>query len=266
MKVLESLHHPLVKTWSKLLRKKGREQQQAYLIEGEHLIEEALESGVRLEAILFQQDREIPPAIQKRLHDQRVLYAASERVIERLSDTRTPQGIVAVVHRPDPDRLSIQMEEVLSRDRFFLLLLDRIQDPGNLGTMIRTADAAGLDGVVLGNGTVDLYNPKTVRASMGSLFHIPVVSGNLSEWIGRIREKGGTVLGTSLDEAVPYSDPVFTEQSAIIIGNEGQGVDPEILQQADVRVKIPIYGRAESLNAAAATAVLLYEGVRQIRS
>ena len=137
-------------------------------------------------------------------------------------------------------------------------MIDSVQDPGNVGTMIRTADAAGMDAVILGKGTADPYNPKTVRAAQGSHFNIPVVRGELSEWVERLKEAGIRVLGTGLENAVTHTAIEMQSEFALIVGNEGSGVDPELLSLADDTVMIPLYGKAESLNVAVATGILLY--------
>lgn len=244
------------------MTKKGREQLNAFLIEGVHLVEEALKSPIDLQAVIYDGEKGIPQEIRDRLPEDAPLYSASPAVIEKLSDTKTPQGIIAVVGMPSPSETEIRFLHMLD-GTYYLLMLDAVQDPGNLGTIIRTADAAGVDGVILGRGTVDLYNPKTIRSTMGSLFHLPLLSADLREWILRCQASGARVIGTSLAGAIEYTEPLFTEKSVLIIGNEGQGVSAEILDITTSRVKIPIYGKAESLNAAVAAAILLYEGVRQ---
>src|SRR5699024_7511376 len=133
-----------------------------------------------------------------------------------------------------------------------------IQDPGNLGTIIRTADAAGFSNIILGRGTVDLYNDKVIRATQGSLFHIPIVQKDLTESIPRLKESGFSVLATTLQRAKNYRDIEPSEKTAIILGNEGSGVDETLINMADELVKIPIYGKAESLNVGIAAGILMY--------
>lgn len=140
-----------------------------------------------------------------------------------------------------------------------LLLIDQVQDPGNLGTMIRTADAAGFSQVVLGKGTVDLYNDKVVRASQGSIFHIPIIQADLLELIPALQSQTYTVLASALENAVAYDTVEQLEKIALVMGNEGSGIAPEILQLADKCIKIPIYGQAESLNVSIAAGILMYQ-------
>ena len=136
-----------------------------------------------------------------------------------------------------------------------VLLLDRIQDPGNMGTLIRTADAAGIDLIVLEKGTADPYQDKVLRASQGSVFHIPIITRDLSEFIEGFN---GNVYGTALEHAIPYNQVKHQESFALLLGNEGEGVNPDLLKQTTQNLNIPIYGQAESLNVAIAGSILLY--------
>jgi TrmH family RNA methyltransferase len=138
------------------------------------------------------------------------------------------------------------------------LLLDAVQDPGNLGTMIRTADAAGIDAVIIGRGSVDIYNSKVLRAAQGSHFHLPIISGDLHEWIDKLQENDISVFGTALEGASVYTDITPTDSFALIVGNEGNGVGKDILSSTTANLYIPIYGKSESLNVAVATGILLY--------
>jgi TrmH family RNA methyltransferase len=139
-----------------------------------------------------------------------------------------------------------------------VLVLDRIQDPGNLGTMIRTADAAGFDTVLLGKGTVDPFNAKVVRATQGSLFHVNVRAVDLLETLPELKSEGFHVYGTALAKATSYEQVDFKDKVALVIGNEAQGVHNDVLDLCDTRVHIPVLGDAESLNAAVAAGILMY--------
>ena len=136
-----------------------------------------------------------------------------------------------------------------------LLLLDRVQDPGNLGTLIRTADAAGVDAIILGEGCADPYNPKVVRATQGSLFHLPLIKADLSEFIDELEIP---VYGTALEEAIPFKQVEPSETFALLVGNEGQGVSEELLGKTTKNLYIPIYGKSESLNVGIAAGILMY--------
>ncbi|WP_442856723.1 TrmH family RNA methyltransferase [Exiguobacterium sp. ZWU0009] len=244
MKHIASAKNEIVKQWKKLLTKKGRLQTNRFLIEGEHLIEEAVRAGI-VKELIVRESYQVPGS-WKRNAD---VFTIDDAVIKVLAETETSQGIFAVC---EMKQASAQLE----RGRY--LLLDRLQDPGNVGTMIRTADAAGFDGVVVGPGTVDVYNGKVIRATQGSLFHLPVISMPLEEAVNALHEQGIAVIGTALEGATSYQGIAPMDAIGLIIGNEAQGVSPELLSYCDERAYIPIRGKAESLNAAVAAGILLY--------
>lgn len=258
MEKIESVQNSRVKEWTKLHTKKGREKTGSFLVEGEHLVEEAIRCGADIEAVLFAENYPIPPTIQRYIQaSPSSCFIVSDAVVKKLAETEAPQGVLAVIeNRP------VKLDQLLV-DQGLILLLDGIQDPGNLGTMIRTADAAGVDGIILGKGTVDLYNAKVIRSTMGSLFHLPIVQGDLLLSMEQMQQHGYTFLAASLDGAVSYDQHVYDGSIGIVIGNEANGVSSSVLEQCQTKVKIPIYGQAESLNAGIAAGILLYEGVRQ---
>lgn len=246
MKLIQSTKNENVKRWKKLLTKKGRQKSGQFLIEGEHLVEEAHQSGLIQELIVREQ------YTVKKLEQLTSLYPTyviSRNVEKVISDTETPQGIFAVC-RKFPE------QEDVNGNRF--LLIDQVQDPGNIGTMIRTADAAGIDMVILGEGCADLYNPKVLRAAQGSHFHIPVQKGDLGVWIEKLHQRGIPVYGTALEGAEMMTEVQPGGSFALIVGNEGQGVSERLLQRTTKNLFIPIYGECESLNVAVATGILLY--------
>ena len=244
MKYIRSTKNENVKRWKKLLKKKEREKTGLFLIEGRHLVEEALETGIIAELIMTEAYYESVPDF----NSGESLYIVSEEIAKVISDTETPQGIFAVCR---------QMEDAsVSGKRF--LLLDAVQDPGNLGTLIRTADSAGLDAVIVGEGSADIYNSKVLRAAQGSHFHLPVVRGNLHDWIERLNKMTIPVFGTAVKKGVPMYGVAPQKAFALIVGNEGQGVSEEDLQKAEKNLYIPIYGKNESLNVSVATGILLY--------
>jgi RNA methyltransferase, TrmH family len=205
----------------------------------------------------------------------------SPEVLAAMADTVTPQGIVAVCVIPE-----VKIDEVLASKPRLVAVLCRVQDPGNAGTILRAADAAGADAVVITNGSVDIYNPKAVRSTVGSLFHLPIVSNiELSEAIAALKGQGSTILaadgyGTAdLDALQDASaarrtggtfesaegDPVLEEPTAWLFGNEGQGLNEDELSRADHRVAVPLYGIAESLNVSTAATVCMYASARAQR-
>jgi TrmH family RNA methyltransferase len=247
MNRIESPRNSKVKEWKKLHSKKGREQTNCFIIEGPHLVHEALKHQAPILEIIIEESFRIPLDWDV---GSITTWAVTERVIKVLSDTDHPQGVIAICE--------IEAEDIKLIPNGRYLLLDNVQDPGNVGTMIRTADSAGLDGVVLGNGTVDLYNSKVLRSTQGSLFHLHVAKGDLIDWINRFREAEIPIYGTSLQGGVPYSELEPSSGYALVVGNEGNGVQKSILSQTDQNVYIPIYGKAESLNVAVATGILVY--------
>ncbi len=249
MKHIESESNASLKQWKKLHTKKEREKSGTYLLEGPHLIEEAIKSGAKLQHVIIEENFEMNEAWLK---EKFTLWSVPSKLIKQLSETEKPQGIVAVCEMMD------QSAELIKENGRYLLI-DGVQDPGNLGTIIRTADSAGLDGVFLGEGTADLYNGKTVRSTQGSLFHLPIVKADLLEIIGQCKERNITVLSTSLQEAVDMRNAPDVEGFALIVGNEGAGVQEVLQKESTLNVKIPIFGEAESLNVSVATGILLYE-------
>ncbi len=254
MKRIESTQNALVKHWKKLITtKKERERSEEFIVEGHHLVEEALKIEGSVLHIMFREDVEIPFELEESSIQ---IIEMTKAVAAEISETEHPQGIFAHCKQP-----------VLSEDVYAewkrLLFIDAVQDPGNIGTMIRTADAAGMDAVILGKGCADPFNPKTVRAGQGSHFHIPIVKGDLNEWIERAKQGGLQVIGTGLQQAKDHFTVDAMPAFALMMGNEGAGVSDEYLKQADTIVKIPLYGEAESLNVAVAAGILLYTYARR---
>ncbi|MBO8164447.1 MAG: RNA methyltransferase [Brevibacillus sp.] len=262
--VIQSVHNQEVKRLAKLLSRKGRTESGRFLVEGVHLVQEALGSTAEVITVIYDVERGIPaevaPLLERRPDVN--LLAVSQAVAGKLSETKTPQGILAEVKQVQQDWQAWWPNH---RDRDLLMLfLDEIQDPGNLGTILRTAEAAGVDAVVIGGGSVDLYNGKVVRGTMGALFRLAVFTGDLAAIMDQTAQAGGKLLVTSLDgSSQPYDAPLYGGKLAIVIGNEGRGVSPELLSRATERVHIPLYGQAESLNAAVAAGIVLYEARRQ---
>lgn len=245
--MITSLQNEQVKKWRKLHTKKYRNQMQLFLIEGFHLLEEAIKSGWEIETIITQLGIEVNLS-----WEEDKVVVVSDDVFAAISQTESPQGVIGVV----------KMKSVKKRESGPILLLDAVQDPGNVGTMIRTADALGAAYVVVGKGTVDIYNDKVIRATQGSLFHLYLEQTDLKEAVVSLQAEGVTVWASSLREAVALPEAKFTGNDALIVGNEGAGVQKELLQLANGHVKIPIKGEAESLNVSMATGILLYAMVK----
>ncbi|SER89712.1 RNA methyltransferase [Psychrobacillus sp. OK032] len=249
MKRIESPQNSLVKHWKKLLSvRKERDKTGEFIIEGYHLVEEAIKQKENMLTIMISDTSEIPSNWDV---DNLEIVEINDVIKKELAETEHTQGIFAHCKQQTVD------EQIQSKWKR-LLLIDAVQDPGNIGTMIRTADAAGIDAVVLGKGSADAYNPKTLRSAQGSHFHIPVVKGDLHEWIDKLKNRQVTVFGTAFENSTPFNEVSKSEEFALIVGNEGSGINKELLEKTDQNIIVPLLGQAESLNVAVATGILLY--------
>lgn len=246
--MLTSIQNERIKKYKKLMQRKYREREQLFLIEGMHLVTEAIRAQFTLLDVLYTEDVSLPNGLE----DIRTTLV-SEKVLEHLSQTETPQGILAVV----------KMKKKPAKTGSRVLLLDGVQDPGNVGTLIRTALAFGYKQIVLGRGTVDVYNDKVLRATQGAVFHVDIEMCELSEKIKTLHDEGFTVWATALEDAVSVHEAESSEKLALVLGNEGSGIQEEILQLADQKITIPIEEATESLNVAIAGSILMYETNRQ---
>ncbi len=254
MKVIASRENRIFKQALKLLRKKSRDDTGQFLLEGTKPLRDALEMGLMIEKVFACSGKEPDGWIPE---DKCVFL--EEKLFRELSDTVHSQGIIAVVHKP-----VYEGETFMNEVRGPLLVLDRIQDPGNAGTMVRTAEAAGFGGVVALSGTVDLYAPKTIRSAAGSLLRMPVMTDiSREKLIPLIRESGRMLVVTSPENGKDCFEVQIPEKAALVIGNEGSGVSEELLAASDLRVIIPMAGRIESLNAAVAAGILMYRTGRE---
>lgn len=186
----------------------------------------------------------------------------SKEVFSKMSDTQTPQGILTVLKQPE-----YTLERLLQQDNPLFIVLEDLQDPGNLGTILRTGEGAGISGVIMNQTTVDIFNPKTIRSTMGSVYRVPFVYvESLEETIGKLKQAGIKVMAAHLQGKAYFQDQSFTEPVAFMIGNEGNGLREATAKLSDGYIKIPMEGMVESLNAAIAASLLLYETYRQRHS
>ena len=256
--MITSPRNPRVASAVRLKKRAFRERDRRFLVEGAQAVREALGVGVALE-VLF---HTVPghPLVEEATRTGVPTLHVSDEVMDRLTSTVTPQGLVAVVPFVDVALPDVDVE------RGCLAILHAVRDPGNAGTVLRSADAAGADGVVVAGPSVDVYNPKTVRASAGSVFHLPVVRGAPTEAaVGRARELGAEVLAMDGRGEHDLFELDLTRPTAFLFGNEAWGLPAEVAALADATVRVPIAGRAESLNLAAAATVCLFEWSRQRR-
>jgi TrmH family RNA methyltransferase len=238
---------------SLLEKRKVREKEGKFVVEGERLIREAQDRihyliyCEKLPIVGWAEGKGIPA------------YKVSRKVFELLTSVETPQGALAVVRKPE-----YPLKDVFRTRNPLVVYCIEIQDPGNLGAIIRSADAVGAAGVLLSKGTVDLYNQKVVRSTMGSLFHLPVLeAGTVEEGIKILKDQGIKLLATDPGSKKDYWEADFKGPTAVLVGNEGAGLAGSILNECDEVIKIPMPGKAESLNAALATSIILYEALRQ---
>ncbi len=256
--MLTSLQNPLVKQLRKLHRAKDRREQQLFLLEGTHLIEEACAIALSLITVCYteawqRQHSELLSQIQAER-----LELVSPEVLKSIATTVEPDGIVATAKQFHTDAVEINR---------FGLVLETIQDPGNLGTIIRTAAAAGVEGLWLSQDCVDLDNPKVLRSSAGQWFRLPMrVEPDLSALIKRAKTQGMQIIATIPTATRSYWNIDFRKPSLILMGNEGAGLSPQLRELADLQVTIPLAVGVESLNVAIATALMLYEARRQLNA
>ena len=248
MEEITSLKNPRIALWRGLKQTKTRRETGLFVVEGDKSVLEALESGFEAEAVLLDSARPVP-ALPSGLP----LVRVPDHVLAAVCDTKTPQGIAAVMR--------MKATPVTGRR---LVALDGVQDPGNVGTILRTADAAGLDGVLLSQDCADPYSPKVLRATMGSIFHVPAeVTPSLPDALRERQAAGLEVLSSQLDGA-PFDDYRPTEKGfVLVIGSEGSGVSEAVRALADRRLRLPMRGRAESLNAAVAAGIMMYSLTRE---
>lgn len=242
-------------------RARVRRQEQAFVTEGLRLFSDTPEAFI--EEVYCTEAFASDPRNAAKLARTGYTLVPPE-LLGKISDTMTQQGVLCVVRTP-----SYSLPELLGGQgrRPLLLVLEDVQDPGNLGTMFRTAEAAGATGILMSRGTVDVTNPKTVRATMSSIFRVPFCyTDELPENLRRLKRRGIRICAALLREAEEYDSASYIEGTALLVGNEGSGLSPETAAEAELHVRIPMEGQIESLNAAMAAGILLYEAARQRRN
>lgn len=236
---------------------KARKKQGLFVVEGIKMFIEAPKE--RIEGIYVSETFLTDPE-QEALLEGYEYEVVADSVFGKMCDTLTPQGILTLVRFPD-----YRLEDLLhKKDNPVIVILEGIQDPGNLGTIIRTGEGAGIAGVIVNKETVDLYNPKTIRGTMGSIYRVPVVvEENLPQVVAKLQQHHITVYAAHLKGEKEMYDMDFSGASAFLIGNEGNGLSKELADTADLYLKIPMEGQVESLNAGVAASLLMYESLRQ---
>ncbi|MBP5426862.1 MAG: 23S rRNA (guanosine(2251)-2'-O)-methyltransferase RlmB [Clostridiales bacterium] len=239
-----------------LHRKKGRDDKQKFFVEGTRIVKEAIKENVEIDYVVITDLIEKTHLLVKLLEDRGVdIYVSTDKVMKELSDTDTPQGIIAVI--PYLKNVDNPYDDVV-------LVLDSIQDPGNMGTILRTADAAGVSRVIMSKGSVDVYNPKVLRSTMGSIFRVPIERhSDLESTILELKREGYITLAMHLKGQKNYYDVNLRNKVVIVVGNEANGMKDNIANVCDELVKIPMRGRIESLNASVSASIMMYEVLRQ---
>ena len=247
----------IIKEIIKLKQKKERDKTGKFYIEGERIIDE-IPSSIKIEKYIFSEKFYLQLS-DKEKYNKAQNIIVEDSVFKKISDTINPQGIMAICHIPKNNIYNIKIEQ----DSFFVVL-DRICDPGNMGTIIRTAEALGANGIFLSKGCVDLYNDKVIRATMGSIFHLPIVDNcDISSLIDYLKDNNVDIVCTYLEGGKPPYEINFKKSLAILIGNEANGVLEEYKNKATSLVKIPMIGKVESMNASISSAIVFYEVLSQ---
>lgn len=260
LRIVQSKQNPRLKELRKAIARPGRDTHGCVGIEGPHLLEEAVRAGLRVACVFVAQDAQ-SMAEHLPVPSETEVLIVPRPLLDSVLQTETPQPVAALVEMPDWTWAHV----LRGRGSWdpLVIVLAGIQDPGNVGTILRSAEAFGASGILALPGTVNQWNPKAVRASAGSIFRLPVLSATLDECLPNLRESGMRILTTTVHGAEPADMINFTGPVALVIGNEANGVPEEIAAHADSRVTIPCPGPVESLNAAVATSILLYEACRQ---
>ena len=265
MQVISSKDNEFIKHIKKLKDKKYRDLNNEYIIEGIKIIEEAINEKANIKQVVICDDCEktsnIPKDLMYEIAKQECVYVTN-KLFESLTDVTNPQGILAIVEKNAMKSTSPGSEE-LDYNQDIIVALDDIQDPGNLGTILRTVDSIGINQILVSKGTADSYNPKVVRSTMGAIFRVKIIEcEDLEKALKEIKKHKFEIVVTSLQTQNSIYD-IDYKKKVIVIGNEANGVEEKIQKLADKKVKIPMLGKTESLNASVATGIILYEYVRQ---
>ena len=253
--VISSKNNEIIKNIKKLKDKKYRENK--FIVEGERIVEEAIQENVEISVIVieesFYNNIEKQDLIKKTTKYNTLIV--TDKVFLDISDVKTPQGILAVINKNE--------NKEIDKNAPYIMALDNLQDPGNIGTIIRTLDSANIKQLIVSKGSVDAYSPKVVRSTMGAIFRVNVIEvENLEETMQNLKKSGFEVVSTSLETDKSIYDISYNKK-IVVIGNEANGVSKEILEMSDYKVKIPMLGKTESLNASVAASIMIYEYVRE---
>ena len=255
---ISSKDNERVKYTKSLLKSKNRQKESKYIIEGYRILTLAIECEADLDYVFinetFEEKKEHKNFLNILGEKNIKVFRTTNKIFKELVDTENTQGILGVIKFKER-----KIEHNIKCDNKFILILDRIQDPGNMGTIIRTADAAGVDAIIALKGCVDIYNPKVIRSTMGSIFDMNIIHCTQEECLKELKSKDFKIVSSFLNTDNFYHETKYHDRTALVIGNEANGVNDDLIEASDLLVKIPIYGNAESLNAAISSAILMYE-------
>lgn len=250
--LITSKDNSKIKEIKKLKEKKYRKT--AFIVEGIKMLKEAISEKAEIDTIIIREDTELDFKLESEL-EKKVIHV-TKNVFETISDVVSPQGVLVVINKKIDDNK-------ISKHADYILALDGIQDPGNLGTIIRTADSANIKQILVSKDTVDSYSPKVVRSTMGAIYRVKIIEcEDLAKTLKSLQTTGFEIVTTDLHTDKSIYDMNYNKK-IVVIGNEANGVTPEIKELSNYRVKIPMLGKTESLNAAVATGIMIYEYVRQ---
>ncbi len=260
--MITSAANPQIKRIMQLQKKsRARMEQGAFVTEGIKMFEESKAGGYLMKAYVSESFYEEKQQEDPDYFDVFPYEIVSDRVLKEASDTLTPQGIMAVVKKPVYD-----LKTIITAPDANLLLLEDIRDPGNLGTILRTAEGAGVTGIILSKSSVDMYNPKVIRSTMGAIYRMPFIYAEVfKDVLIQIKKNNISVYASYLNAGQTYDEVNYQDKCAILIGNEANGLSSETASMSDQYIKIPMEGNVESLNAAVAAAILMYEVYHQRR-
>lgn len=235
-----------------LLKSKYRNKEKKYIAEGLRTIELALEYGAKIEYVFIDRQFSKNSQIIERLEKNTKVFVLDDVLFKQITTTENSQGIIAIIEKNE-----IRIDDFNSEKHKRIVVLDRIQDPGNLGTIIRTADALGYNLIVLTKGCVDLYNPKVVRSAMGSMFYMDIACCEQEKALEILRNNNIQIISSYLETKNNFEDMKYSSKTAIVVGNEANGINEYWIENSDLLIKIPMFGKAESLNVAISTALLM---------
>ena len=264
--IISSKDNEIVKEIRKLKEKKYRKEK--FIVEGIKMLEEAINENASIDLIIIREGINLDLDISEFKS-----IVVTEKVFNTLTDVVSPQGVLAVINKKSAENTnnenikSIDTKNItelqIDKNADYILAIDGIQDPGNLGTIIRTADSANLKQIIVSKNTVDSYSPKVIRSTMGAIYRVNIIeTENLVETLEKLKEAGFKVVTTSLDTDNSVYD-ISYDKSIVVIGNEANGVSKEVQDMSDYKVKIPMLGKTESLNASVAAGIMIYEYVRE---